>query len=323
MLENGNKALSRRGFILAAVGGAFALLDLSGCQSRSRGYYSDLHSGEGWHDGYSVDAEYCDDPVTICVYADECVQRQGDPSHPFIESVLEGYGKNRPGVTVNFNWCTVDELERFAAEGLPADADAVIAENSVVKAAADAGYVFEGVAYTSVRELTGTFSLEPAFVRKTGSKVDLPAADTIDGNDKIDANEDVFVTRTQKVPEFDGRIAVAGEDQRCGVAARKALSYKAGLYSEESGMGGTFAKSIRKKMAEVADAQAVVDAVLSGECELGLMFACDAAFLGRGNLEVVYEPPSNYGITFDGGSAEGSELGGVARDFLQFLRMRE
>ena len=143
MATRGSGLLTRRAFTgaMLACFGTFMALGLSACETPGRKYFEDLHEGDGWHEGFSVDSEISDEPVTLVIYADDILENYGEPRRPRMQDIVQRYQDNvgRSGVTIDWRWTSPDKLASYAENGMPDDADAYIAQLELVMAAAEAG----------------------------------------------------------------------------------------------------------------------------------------------------------------------------------------
>lgn len=314
--------MTRRSFCaLATCVGAAALMGLAGCEKRSRAYYDDLHEGDGWHQGVSVDTERSDNPCTLTFYADERFQRFGSPKSPYIDQAIEAYNISLPQTTIKIVWCSPKQIQSCVEGKIPSKVDAVIGLRDVIVQGVDAGYLCGGVMGLCRRDFD-SITFTATIFRKRGSKAQMPKADTYNGEDyfDLDGTGDNVKTRMQRLGKLKGTMAIAAEDALQGQAARSVLA-EAGLYSEASGKGGKIDVSVRSKIKVFPSAEDVVKAVEDGECALGLAFRSDIEWLGGDKLEEVYEPPSgSFSVKYSGASVIGSEQAAQARDFMQFLR---
>mgnify|MGYP002626561633 CR=1 FL=1 len=320
------RLLTRRAFVGAALAGfgAIAAFGLTACETPGRQYYEDLHHGDGWLEGFSVDSEISEEPVTLVIYADEILENYGEPRAPRMQDIVERYHGNygRADVTIDWRWTSPDKLADYAENGMPEDADGCIAQIELVMAAAEVGYLYDGIAHTSRRDINW-FSVSTTMFRLKGSKAKMPKANTADGADFVDIDEGgsgIYETRMMQLAKLKGRLAIAAEGTRQGTAARMCL-YQAGLYTEESGQGGRIDKSVRDKIAVYDDVEDVFAAVKSGECSLGIAFVVDVNW--HEGFECTYVPDNRYGFAMSSASVVGSEKAAQVRDFLQYVRIVE
>lgn len=316
--------VTRRRFLeLAATAtlGLAGATGLAGCsaaqvqEDRRQSYY-DLHDDEHHTRGFADDAEVADYPVTIVGYADELLSRvKPNGRDRAIDNFIERYNDNprRGDVTVQLNYVSLDELRRIAREGC--DGDFIIAGEEVMADAVELGVVYAGIAETSVRDLPSLNSTSLLVMRAEGSSVEMPAADTYNGEEIEDPGGGVYQTKVMELPSFKGKVGIVVETQHEGAWARRAF-YRDGLYTDESGTGGQIDPALEKVLVEYADHEALRKALLSGECDLGFLFNWDE---GNG-LEAIYTPRTTRPSTlFQGASLVTSEEGGVVRDFLQYV----
>ena len=308
-------SISRRSFVGAAAAGCLAL-GLAGCT----GGGSDGGSGsseEATHtEGLATDTEWASYPVTLKIYADSYLK--------WHSSAYEGYDTQldylaaayQNGVcdAVSFEFEYVDpvELAEMAENGFD-DGDAIIAQAATVNAACAAGTCEGGAGNYMVRSLSYHLSEASVIVRPRGSTAMLPDADTIDGEDSTDNS----FNRLQKLPEYEGMIAIADPDATTeGICADKALAVQ-DFYSDMDGVSGYYDESIAEKLRMYPDQDSAMAAVENGACQMG--FALDTALGTRyPGMETCYEPTGG-SVYYSGVSITDAPESGVARDFFEYL----
>lgn len=302
-------AISRRRAcgVIGGLVAACALGGLSGCDSAQ----SDSHS----RTGFASDTEVKDYDLTIKLILDSNLKRGlvSDNGLGRVESYISRYQEQneRGGVSIAVKYYSSAEMAGMAQTGFE-EADGIIGLQGAVNLAVQTGVAYGGGAGTSVRDFTGQLYEQVTIVRATGSSVEMPKADTISGNDSSDGQ----FTRIQHLPDFDGKIAVPGESLMEGALTNRNL-YRWGFYSEETGLNGTYADSIKDKMVVYNSLDEEVKAITEGTCQLG--FVAKSMLWGSyGGIESVYDPGYS-NMIYSGASLANAAEGGVARDFFEYI----
>lgn len=98
----------------------------------------------------------------------------------------------------------------------------------------------------------------------------------------------------------------------------------AGRYAAEALRAGGIARAVQDRLVFGESARQVLDYVVRGEVDVGLVYRTDAA-LGRGKISVGAEVPADLHspIVYQGGVIAGAPQPGAARAFLEFLVSEE
>lgn len=299
--------LSRRAFASALACGtaAVALGGLTACSNGSG-------NGAQVTQGFASDAEVLSEPVTIYIVADETLKR-GESDLGRVESYFSRYQEQagREQVTLAIKYKTSAQIAKMASEGFE-DGTAVIGIESAISAACDAGTLDGGAGKTSMRKFNSQFYESVVVIRKEDGTAEMPKSDTLSGED----NEDGTISRMQKLAQVEGKIAIASPDFIEGLLANRLLA-RWGYYSDESGQGGTYDKSIAKKLVVCDSPEDIVKSLKKDKAQLafGLQSMLWGDFEG---IEEVYEPAYGNAV-YAGATLPDADNAGVARDFMEFV----
>lgn len=267
--------------------------------------------------GFASDAEVKAYPVHLKLYADSNLKwhTSYDGKVGDLESFVRGYQKqkDRSDVTFEIEYVDPPELLEMAQAGF-GSGDGLVALRETVAAGTEAATVDVGVAGLSERDLGYHFNEQVVVVRTAGSSVELPSAQTIDGNDLPDGT----LNRLQQLPQFAGLVAVADPVVTSeGWCANEVLR-RQGFYFPDT---GTYDASVASKIVSYSGQDAAMAAVAAGECQLGFAFATRHDGLARRypQVEQCYVPPASYSAWYHGAALVGSAETGVARDFFEFI----
>ncbi|MCD8199683.1 MAG: hypothetical protein LUD25_01810 [Coriobacteriaceae bacterium] len=323
----GTYLLTRRQACLLAFGGA-STLALSGCGGGTFGVDADTR--EGFGGTYTEVKSY---PVSLKFYVDKNLKYHGgddtDPQYA-AKTSLEMHFKHyqaqqdRSDVSFDIEWIDMYEMHELAQNGFP-DGDAIIALDQTVGVGLDSGacngldggylYYDEGSHWNE----------RSVMVRAKGSKAHLPKAVTLDGEDSADGT----YNRLQQLPVFKGKVAVADPyhsvEARCANIVLHEATFGSGLYHYPDnlapegwkGCGGEYAASIADKIVVYPTQKEAMQAVASGECDLGFSTQVLASRFSK--VEICYEPPLGQQFSYWGAALSNSEYPGVVWDFFSLL----
>lgn len=309
----------------ALVGGAACslALALAGCSGAGGGSGSE---DSDTRVGFTSDCERKSYPVELTVYFDSYVQYHnciqydwldetgfnsaGDAPANYAEHLCACY-RYHVDDTVSFQVELVEPFELLAlCEAGFADGDGVIALDSTITAGNDAGTLDGGEEEWMVRDLGYHISDVTYLVRAKGTDHQLPDADTYDGEDSVDGS----FNRLQKLPEYDGLVAVADPEGAVeGIYANAVLEAQ-GFYSAEEG----YSEDVADKIVVYSSQEEAMAAVAAEECQLGFAFRSNRAALYP-DVEKAYKPPNSHNVSYSGCAIAGAPEPGVFRDFVEFL----
>lgn len=309
--EGMHAAVTRRRFVGLASAAlvAAATSALAGCSDGGGS-----NDGTARSQGFASDTEVAGEAVTVYIVTDANLKR-GLPGSDVgrVEDYFKRYQEQagREQVTFAIKYKTTAELEELAAKGFD-EGTGVIALDSTVEAACNAGTLYGGDANTSVRNFTAQLFEQCVVVRKEGSNIEMPKSDTLSGDDSADGQ----ISRMQHLPDFNGKIAVAAEELTEGMLANRVLA-RWGYYSDESGRGGKYAKEIANKIVVCKTLDELVSALTGGKCQLA--FAAQSMLWGDfAGIEEVYQPAGGT-LVYAGASVPGAQDDAIARDFFEFI----
>lgn len=312
--DDGAVPISRRSFVGASIAGAAAVgiaaLGLSGCSDGDGG------SDDGSTEGLATDTEQKDYPITLKIYADSYLRWHAaayDGYDTLLDYLAASYQENvKSDVYFEFEYLDPADLLEMAQDGFE-DGDALIAQAQTVAEGCAAGTCEGGSGNYLVRSLSYHLSEECIIVRPEGSDEMLPEADTLDGEDSSDNS----MNRMQKLPEYDGIIAIADPGTATeGICADKALAMQ-GFYSDMDGVSGFYDESIASKLRMYPDQDSAMAAVENGVCQLGFALATGLAERYP-EMEECYEPTGG-DVYYSGVALSCADEPGVARDFFEYL----
>jgi hypothetical protein len=266
--------------------------------------------------GFASDCEIMSNPVTVYLYADANLKRghtSGEGSLGRVEEYFERYQnqEDRGDVSFAIKYLTSDELLDRMTSGFD-EGDGVIALEDTIAAGTESEVLYGGSADVSVRKFTAQFYERLAVVRAEGTTAEMPAAETLDGEDSADGE----LNKMQSLPNFKGKIGIPSSSLTEGTMTNRVLA-RWGLYTDESGKGGEYAEGIADKVVIYDTLLDEVNALISGECQIAFV-AQSMTWGDYPGIEVVYSP-SHSDTIYSGASITGSSLGGVARDFFEFV----
>ena len=300
--------LSRRGFAkLLAAGGAAAMAGcLPGCSSGT--------ATEGVSQGFASDTEVRSEPVTIYIVADANLKRAlPSSSTSRVEDYFSRYQEQagREQVTFAIKYKTAAQIAKMAKDGFD-EGTAVIAAESIVSSACDAGTLDGGAAKTSMRSFTAQLLETLVVLRKADGTAQMPKSDTLSGED----SEDGQISRMQKLAQVKGKIAIGSEDLIEGMLANSLLA-RWGYYSDESGQGGSYSKEIAGKLLVCKSIDEMVLSLRKDKAQLA--FGVQSMLWGDySGIEQIYQPA--YGtMSYAGATLPDADYAGVARDFMEFI----
>lgn len=322
-----DEPLARRRFIALAGGGALlvalaAYLGVRSYSQRSSYTYTEDDETEvesaGEHvAGCATDTEQPTYDVTLKIYADSMLQWHHTTYAGYddmLDYLFSAYHDNTCSyVTCETTYIDTAELTAMIEDGFE-DGDAVIACTSVIDDHVNADTLDGGTENWMVRDLSFHVRETCTFVRATGSSVTLPEADTIDGEDSSSGE----YNRLQKLPEFDGTVALVDEQQAAEGALFNAVLANQGFYTGSDGTGGTFTADIADKLVVYDSVEEAMAAVADGTCDIGI--ALDAQIGARfSGVESFYDPPKPFATGYSGVATSISGEAAVARDVFEFL----
>lgn len=267
-------------------------------------------------ESFASDAEAPTTATKLLIYADSKLKSKTGSSGGAnaIDSVISRYqaNKGRDQVSFTVKYVSSKEATKIAANGSD-DGDILIANEDTMDAASEAGTVYTGSAGESIRELASISNDKLVVTRASNSSWKMPKAKTTNGKDSADGG----TTQFQQLAKMNGKLALPSDATTEGKCVNRAL-YAAGLYSDDSGTGGSYDKSIAKKVKVFESGEKAAAAIKKGDCSAGIFLKSSVTSSYKG-LEAVYTIANAPTPTYCGASLSSSENGGVARDFLQFF----
>ena len=324
--------ISRRSFSKnALVAGGIALGTLTFGGSVMSGCSNAQNTSSNSRTGFASGTEVKDYPVTLRVIADSNLEwhaggsaaaaKAGATDKNHLEEYFVRYKTQdgRDQVSFEVEYVEPGKLNEMANSGF-GGGDVVIGTEATLNAGNEAGKIDGGSGGYQIIDISSNFTEKCVMVRARGSKAELPAAKTIDGNDSQDGS----VSRIQRLPEYDGLIAIANPDVATeGICANQMLA-KQNFYSSYDGKSGEYSNDVKSKIRTYDSQDAAINAVVSGECQLGFAFENSLSVryphtsARYTKVEKCYSP-SGGNVKYMGSAIAGSAEPGVARDFLVFI----
>lgn len=299
-----------------ALAAALSISLICGCSALAACGDTNASDTQGSTESFAADAEAPSMAVDLLVYADSKLKSKtgSNAGSSAIDDAIKRYQANegRDQVTFTVKYVSSDETAKIAEEG-SADGDILIAAEDTLDNAAATGTIYTGDANTSIRELASISNDSLVIARANKSSWKMPKAKTINGEDSTDGG----TTQFQQLAKMKGKLALASDGTPEGTCANRAL-YTTGLYSSDSGTGGSYDKSIAKKVKVFKSGRKAAAAVKDGECSAGIFLKSNVTSSYKG-LDPVYTIVNASTPTYCGASLSTSANGAVARDFLQFF----
>lgn len=136
-------------------------------------------------------------------------------------------------------------------------------------------------------------------------------------------NSDVTINSLEDIVNIEGNIAI-GEPGAvpAGKYANQSLA-SVGLYSDDSGNGGTYADSIASRVNQANSVGTAAQYVSTGECIIGFVYSSD--IYRYDGLKIVYTVPAetHKTIVYPGAVATSSENAEAAVDFINYCLTNE
>ena len=316
--------MTRRAFVAAsALAAAGAALGLQGCGtsgeserwSKSHTYY-DVHLDDRHSEGMSVDTEYCDYDVSLTCLADEYLQWVKYNDEVFLDYLRDLYVDANPNVSIEIRYMAPDELESVCRSGC--NADLIIADEPLIDAGVEAGVLYGGPATICTRKLTalnkkGNYGY---YVRPVGSKKELPT------DPEVIAEDPKYGYDLLNLEGWDGKMGICSADTHAGYLARRAFSYQK-LFTGDWDEAGTFDSRISGALKEYKTLKGLAHGLETGEVDFAVMLKSDMCCCAEEygvKLEELRETTGGSALDFWGASFKSAAEGGVARDFLQYVR---
>lgn len=186
-------------------------------------------------------------------------------------------------------YCNVDESldEAKAAITAHPEADIVFARGSVIDALSDEGLITPNFTALNIAEIPILDNVSLVAARAASgakSTVDLPKTRLVGGGDDKQSNE----WRLAYLGAWNGKIAACPDTTFEGQAFNQALA-SVGLYSEESGQGGTYDSAIANKITVAENADAALNLVKTGEADIAFVYTFDLA--SQPDVKSFYDVP--------------------------------
>ena len=231
-----------------AIGG-FAGAGLTSCSGSQGGNSSNSRTG------FASGTEVKDYPVTLKVIADSNLEwhaggsaaaaKAGATDKNRLEEYFARYTTQdgRDQVSFEVEYVEPSKLLEMAQGGF-SGGDLVIGTEAMLNAANEAGKIDGGAGGYQIIDISSNFTEKCVMVRARGSKAELPAAKTVDGNDSQDGS----VSRIQRLPEYEGLIAIANPNVATeGICANQILA-KQNFYSSYDGKTGEYSSDVVSKI---------------------------------------------------------------------------
>ena len=221
-----------------------------------------------------------------------------------------------PNVSIEIRYMAPDELESVCRSGC--NADLAIADEPLIDAGVEAGALYGGPVTICTRKLTalnrrGAYGY---YVRPFGSKEELPT------DPEVIAEDPEYGYDLLNLEGWDGKMGICAAGTYAGRLARRAFSHQ-GLFTGDCDEAGTFDGRVSGVLKEYETLEGLARGLEAGEVNFAVMLRSDMLRCAEEygvKLEDLHETNGGSALDFWGANFESAAEGGVARDFLQYVR---